>query len=454
MIELTRRQVRTVRTTIRQALGITSAGRAPAVTFRSTPDGLLVQAVNDNIAIEYLIPGDRPPECLSVPYAALVACEARRDDAVTIRRLDDTVMLRWNDGGIPQESQHTACEPAEIPNSPASLSIIEPKFLSAMAEAVATTDNESTRYALSCIRLRGSDGQIAATDGRQALIQTGYEFPWDDDVLVPASRVFASKEFCSADEVAIGRSDDWVTIRSGSWTVHLKIEKEARFPAVEDQVPNVNSATTTLTFSDADAEFLTKAMKRLPGAKEYNAPITADLNGAVVLRVKSVEQSTLTELVLTNSQRDGDEIRFNSNREFLARAARLGFRQVHLRGPESPAFCTVDCRSYIWALLGKEGAFAPDANATRIESPAHSRNPHRKNRITIPMKQPTTQTTSRSDTNRPTNVLASAEALRDSLSQALTDTRELISAIKARRKQNRLVESTLRSLKQLENIGA
>ncbi len=70
------------------------------------------------------------------------------------------------------------------------------------------------------------------------------------------------------------------------------------------------------------------------------------------------------------------------------------------------------------------------------------------------MKQPTTQTTSRSDTNRPTNTLAKAESLRDSLSQTLTDTRELISAIKATRKQNRLVESTLRSLKQLENIGA
>lgn len=54
VIEITRKQVRTIRTTIRQSLGITSASRAPAVTFRSTPDGLLVLAVNDNIAIEYL----------------------------------------------------------------------------------------------------------------------------------------------------------------------------------------------------------------------------------------------------------------------------------------------------------------------------------------------------------------------------------------------------------------
>jgi hypothetical protein len=52
------------------------------------------------------------------------------------------------------------------------------------------------------------------------------------------------------------------------------------------------------------------------------------------------------------------------------------------------------------------------------------------------------------------NLLTQAETLRDSLSQALSDTRELITLIKRNQKQNRLVETTLRSLKQLEHIGA
>ena len=51
-------------------------------------------------------------------------------------------------------------------------------------------------------------------------------------------------------------------------------------------------------------------------------------------------------------------------------------------------------------------------------------------------------------------LLAQAETLRDSLSAALSDTRDLITAIKRNQKQNRLVETTLRSLKQLEHIGA
>ena len=45
-------------------------------------------------------------------------------------------------------------------------------------------------------------------------------------------------------------------------------------------------------------------------------------------------------------------------------------------------------------------------------------------------------------------------SMRDSLNQALSDTRELITLIKRNKKQNRLVETTLRSLKQLEQIAS
>ncbi|HCS52214.1 MAG TPA: hypothetical protein DIW81_11585 [Planctomycetaceae bacterium] len=49
--------------------------------------------------------------------------------------------------------------------------------------------------------------------------------------------------------------------------------------------------------------------------------------------------------------------------------------------------------------------------------------------------------------------LQAAEALRDSLKVTLTHTRELIAALKKRKKQSRLVESTLASLKQLQEVA-
>ena len=63
-------------------------------------------------------------------------------------------------------------------------------------------------------------------------------------------------------------------------------------------------------------------------------------------------------------------------------------------------------------------------------------------------------TTVNSEPDPTPSLLNQAEALRDSLGRALLDTRELITLIKRNQKQNRLVETTLRSLKQLEHIGA
>jgi len=63
-------------------------------------------------------------------------------------------------------------------------------------------------------------------------------------------------------------------------------------------------------------------------------------------------------------------------------------------------------------------------------------------------------TTANSQSDPTPSRLKQAEALRDSLSKTLAGTRDLISLIKRNEQQNRLVESTLRSLKQLEHIGA
>lgn len=56
-------------------------------------------------------------------------------------------------------------------------------------------------------------------------------------------------------------------------------------------------------------------------------------------------------------------------------------------------------------------------------------------------------------TTEPTSPLAAAEALRDSLKQSLACTRELIASLRKRKKQSRLVESTLASLRQLQDVA-
>src|SRR5262249_32158087 len=111
---------------------------------------------------------------------------------------------------------------------------------------------------------------------RQLLVQSGFQFPWDDDVLVFAAKVFQSAEFESASSVHIGRTEKHVAIQIGTWTVHLAIEDKRRFPETNHVIPNKNSARTHCRWHPADQEFLKTALRRLPAQSEFNSPVTVE----------------------------------------------------------------------------------------------------------------------------------------------------------------------------------
>lgn len=476
MIELSRQQIHRIRSTFRQALGRSSPRKAMLVTVDGTPQELRVRAVSDRLAIEHRVPGSFPPVSFAIPFEALAACEGRRETPVRFTLADGQVTLHWTDANIPQAASFLVVEPVALPEAPSELTPIERTFLAAMVEACATTDAESKRYALSCVRLRGADGQIAATDGQQALVQTGFTFPWSDDVLVPATGAFVAKAIRAAARVSLGRSTDWVFIRADEWTVALQIEKERRFPAIEAHIPAVSSASTTMVLAETDAVFLDQAAQRLPGAGEMNSPVTLDLNGAVVVRTKSGEQSSVTDLVLRNSRRQGEELKVSSNREYVCRAIQMGFREIHFRDADAPAFCRDDRRNYFWAVLGKDAVLKPDTNATRIESPSVGRtarvamtkpvsSPSQQTPLPSPIRNHISMTTA--TTNRihgPITEAAGAngktlsalieegEQLRATLCDVLSRTKTLVVGLKRQRQQSNAMRTALKSLRAMQAI--
>jgi hypothetical protein len=462
MIQISRRDIRTIRTMIRQTLRITSSRRAPAITLHSVGGVLRIQTASATIALEVRLDSAiKETDSLTIPYQAFMNCEGSQEELVSFLRRDNGGIVQWTDAGIPQSLTFSAGEPVDMPPE-ATLTAIEPRFIAAMADAVATTSAEPSRFALDCVRLRGSDGQMAASDGGQAILETEFHFPWSDTVLVPACDVFSSREFAAAEEVLIGRSDDWVTVQANACTVHLKIEKERRFPDLDLQIPGEGAAVTKLALADTDVDFLLDSAPKLPAAEETNAPVTIELNGVVAIRAAAEASDQITELVLSNSRRVGEEILFQTDRTFLCRAAQLGFREIQLRDNTAPAYCHDDRRMYLWALLDEESVLRASDETTRISSPIVSSSlPQPKGKsstmVTTASSRPVparASTAASNDTEVNPNLLTQAETLRDSLSQALSDTRELITLIKRNQKQNRLVETTLRSLKQLEQIAS
>jgi hypothetical protein len=152
----------------------------------------------------------------------------------------------------------------EFPDFPDMPAENPPELLSALHNASETTDPQATRYAIGCILLRGGDGSICAIDGRQLLVQSGFALPWQDEVLISTSTVFGSREFLPNQPVYTGRSENWVSIKAGQWTIHLRINKDGHFPQVESHILNVDAITTHCRLSVADAEFLAAILPRLP----------------------------------------------------------------------------------------------------------------------------------------------------------------------------------------------
>jgi hypothetical protein len=172
-----------------------------------------------------------------------------------------------------------------------------------------------------------------------------------------------------------------------------------------------------------------------------------------------------------------EPVRLNTNRHYLARAAQLGFRDVYLFGPETPAQCDDGRRQYLWAVLDAQSALRPADNPIRIDSSVAAAPA-----ATIPLPSsssqrnimPRTTTTdassgaaSQDSPRQPaaavpaaaqevaasSNPIAQAEALRASLRDTLSKTSELISSLKRQRRQSKLVQSTLAALQELRTAG-
>jgi hypothetical protein len=473
LITLPRVLIRRLRLAFSRSLGVTKRSAAPAVQFLAGPDGLTIQSLERDVSIAYRQPGEFPAVTFAVPFEFLGGVEGTKDDPITLELAGNQLTARWTDAGIPQSARTDLVENIEFPPLPETMQSNPPELMDVLRDAVEVTDPESLRYALGCLRLRSEDGQIAATDGSQLLVQSGWQFPWEGELLAHATRAFGSPHIRSGESVDVGSSEDWVTFRIGPWTIHLRIEKEARFPDVDPHVAPLGSAVATLRLAEADAQFFSQAIKKLPAREEAYSPVTVDLNGQVAIRAKG-EEGPATELVLTNSRCEGDPLRISTNRTFLERALRFGFRELHLIAPETPACCRDDRRAYVWALLEPEETTPADADTLRVESPAdraESVKPspqQNRRRSSMSTSQPRSRSRANSRDNSrngsaatshppaesDADLLDQAEQLKRSLREALSAANTLTTGLKRQRQKSKRLRSAVASLKDLEMIDA
>jgi hypothetical protein len=490
MITLTRSQVRRLRSVFRRsALGITHRGIIPPLVLRADGAQLRAHYRYRDLAVECVEPGhDRPAATVTIPLDALADFEGPADTPVVLEPLaPDRTVVRWQDRGIPQSRDYDAIpaeRTGEMPGLPTAWTTNPPELLAALADATETSTPDSKRYALECLQLQGSRDRIVATDGRQLLARTGFGFPWAEDVLIKGSPLFGCRGLPHDRPVEVGRTDLHVVFRIGPWTIACEIPRDVRYPEVERVIPSTAEVVTRLRLDPADARFLESALGRLPGGQENNSPIIVDLNGEVAVRAAASDQpNQVTELVLNRSAYSGSPVCLCTDRALLERALRLGYTEIGFTGVESPFVCRDE--SQIYAIQPLSGASPPgaDAEVTRIESGAASGGEGRIATRTESTRRTTTVRESRNGhepatavegrnrlASRPAELISTAgpeqpatslaalmqeaESLHATLADAKSRTARLIAGLRRQRKQSRLVNETLKSLRQLKLVEA
>ncbi len=374
---------------------------------------------------------------LLFPFELLTACAGASDEPVVLEpQSKSRATAHWSDAEgrrvLPFElllpgQQH------DLPELPA-LRPVKPELLAALHECGRTTARDDGRFALSRVQVRGSTGTVIGTDGRTALLWSGFALPFADDVLVPALSVLGAKPLASAAEVRVGRTDEYLVVSAGPWCVWLPTDTKAKYPDVTAVVPR--RAPTVIELAPHAAAELTAALPALPGAEHESRPVTLAVSADSRACVRAASDGTVKSVALARSAVRGSPNQIALDRRAVLRALALGCRTVRLVAPDKPAVFATDDRTFVVAALSSDLVVPDPAELT--PKPQRS----------VPVK-PDPAAPARGDPPNALDPLDLAESLRVALAEAAATAAKLVAALRHSRKEKKVLATVLTGLKQL-----
>ena len=262
-------------------------------------------------------------------------------------------VVRWQTGLAIRQAELDSRDPPALLGDSIPLTDIDERFLPCLANAVDVADEISTRYALGCIQLDGRDGTMAATDGSHMVLFEGFDFPWKSEaILLRKSRLFALKDFVKLNAVSVGFLDKTIVIASGPWRFSMQVETDARFPNVDQVIPERQRSTNRVQLDPGDRDALSNCLSQLPGSTEELRPVILDLNGHVAVVGKSNQGTSCTVcLELDRSLHLCPDLRTGTPRHNLAYAAKIGADSLFLYGKDKPILACGPRTQYVWMPL-------------------------------------------------------------------------------------------------------
>jgi hypothetical protein len=422
-VELPRGVARAYRAVLRKCVQQGPRGPDCPVSCRAGPEGLELSCRQQGVLLKHATPGKRPAGLVRFPMSLLAQFEGRDGGAVKLEVAGPgKARASWKERGDERALEFACPDVAEeVPDCKTSSP--GAGFMQALAEAAKTTAGEHARPALRGVLLK--NGEMVATDGRQLLVQGGFEFPWEGEALIPALPAFALKEL-ALEKPLLGKSGTTVVLSCGPWLVAMEEQEARHFPDVSRVV--AGDWDSKLSLHPDDATALRDRLPALPGNDDRFAPVLLELG-----RKPRVKAGT-EEITLQKSTCQGPAVSVPLDRRLLLRALALGFTEVEA-AHNKPLRCKDEKRTYLWMPL--DGA---------TQAPP-GRQPRREEDMPPGERGPTSN-----GAEQPTDAIQEAEELRRQLQEALARTSRLIASLRQQKKQERAVKSAVASLRKLREL--
>jgi hypothetical protein len=334
LIELSRALARQFRAVLRRSvLAAEPRGPAPVVLCRASRQGLTLSCRQGDVALRHHTSGSFRASAVALPLSVLAQIEG---GAGTVVALEQTAPLKarasWQDEQGPHALDFDTPDPTTLPaaSEPAGNAVtVEAGLLQALDEAAHTASRDRARFACNRILLRGKDGAVIGTDGRQLLVHRGFPLPWPDDLLLPALPVFGCRELPQDVGIRLGLVDNTVTLEVGPWLLALQTDRTGRFPDIDKVIPAAGAGMTRLLLAAEDVKVLLQALPHLPAQDEPYRPVTVDLTGTISVRARGAK-GPVEEVALPRSHWEGPALQVVMDRRYLQRALKLCFTEVHI----------------------------------------------------------------------------------------------------------------------------
>lgn len=321
-------------------------------------------------------------------------------------------------------------EPLEVPGNVKEMPV---DFLEAMHEAWKTSAREEGKYAMTCVQLRGKRGEVIATDGKQALIQSGFKLPFKEDLLIPAIPLFGMRDLFQQEEVTLGKDYSYLVVRAGPWTVWLTIDKKARFPPTSDAIPR-GPSPTVLDIPAMDAMRLADALAALPCEDRQSRAILFVLDEQPKMWACSDTVKTPIQLEMNDLKITGPPRRVGANAGNVERALYLRLRQFQFVNEERPWIASDYRRTYFATVIDHK--VFPSLPSTSVAPHTHSKQEE-------PMTSPPLGRVPIELEPLVTDPLAEAENLRNLFGEGHVRISKLIAFLKVLRSAPQIVNATI-----------